>query len=90
MHTGEGGAEAAAYPRPTNGIWFAITVMNSTLVESGRPASGLFLFIPNLVRLDSDAWAQAAKAAPRNRRIGSHRDVRRGFPTRGALHIVGS
>jgi hypothetical protein len=30
------------------------------------------------------------KAAPRNRRIGSHRDVRRGFPTRGALHIVGS
>jgi hypothetical protein len=32
------GAEAAAYPRPTNGIWFAMTVMNSTLVESGRPA----------------------------------------------------
>jgi hypothetical protein len=30
------------------------------------------------------------KAAPRNRRIGSHRGVRRGFPTRGALHIVGS
>ena len=30
------------------------------------------------------------KAAPRNRRIGSHRDVRRGFPTSGALHIVGS
>lgn len=25
-----------AYPRPTNGIWFAITVMNSTFVESGR------------------------------------------------------
>jgi hypothetical protein len=25
-------------PLPTNGIWFAITVMNSTLVESGRPA----------------------------------------------------
>jgi hypothetical protein len=23
-------------PRPTNGIWFAIIVMNSTLVESGR------------------------------------------------------
>ena len=23
-------------PRPTNGIWFAITVMNSTFVESGR------------------------------------------------------
>jgi hypothetical protein len=32
----------------------------------------------------------APKAAPRNRRIGSHRGVRRGFPTRGALHIVGS
>jgi hypothetical protein len=26
------------YPRPTNGIWFAITVMNSTLVSSGSPA----------------------------------------------------
>ena len=38
-----------------------------------------------LVAIDVDA-----KAAPRNRRIGSHRDVRRGFPTRGALHIVGS
>jgi hypothetical protein len=34
--------------------------------------------------------ALEGKAAPRNRRIGSHRDVRRGFPTRGALHIVGS
>src|SRR5271169_1324712 len=31
-----------------------------------------------------------SKAAPRNRRIGSRRDVRRGFPTRGALHIMGS
>ena len=30
------------------------------------------------------------KAAPRNRRIGSRRDVRRGFPTRVALHIMGS
>ena len=27
-----------AYPRPTNGIMFAITVMNSTLVSSGRLA----------------------------------------------------
>jgi hypothetical protein len=24
------------HPRPTNGIWFAITVMNSTFVDSGR------------------------------------------------------
>jgi hypothetical protein len=27
---------ARVYPRPTNGIWFAITVMNSTFVDSGR------------------------------------------------------
>jgi hypothetical protein len=26
------------YPRPTNGILLAITVMNSTLASSGRPA----------------------------------------------------
>jgi hypothetical protein len=26
------------YPRPTNGIRLAITVMNSTLVSSDRPA----------------------------------------------------
>ena len=29
---------AAPHPRPTNGILFAITVMNSTLVSSGRLA----------------------------------------------------
>jgi hypothetical protein len=28
----------ANYPRPTNGILLAITVMNSTLASSGRPA----------------------------------------------------
>src|ERR1700744_5299996 len=27
-----------SYPRPTNGILLAITVMNSTLASSGRPA----------------------------------------------------
>jgi hypothetical protein len=32
----------------------------------------------------------SAKATPRNRRIGSRRDDRRGFPTRAALHIMGS
>jgi hypothetical protein len=26
------------YPRPTNGIFVAITVMNSTLASGGRPA----------------------------------------------------
>ncbi|SHH63884.1 hypothetical protein SAMN05443248_5497 [Bradyrhizobium erythrophlei] len=29
---------AASYPRPTNGIFEAITVMNSTLASSGRLA----------------------------------------------------
>jgi putative tryptophan/tyrosine transport system substrate-binding protein len=38
---------------------------------------------------DGPAAAQA-KATPRNRRIGSRRDDRRGFPTRAALHIMGS
>jgi hypothetical protein len=33
---GERGGVSRAHPRPRNGIWFAITVMNSTLVESGR------------------------------------------------------
>jgi formylglycine-generating enzyme required for sulfatase activity len=35
------------------------------------------------------SW-EDAKATPRNRRIGSRRDDRRGFPTRAALHIMGS
>lgn len=30
--------EGAVHPRPTNGILVAITVMNSTLASSGRPA----------------------------------------------------
>jgi hypothetical protein len=38
----------------------------------------------------SQGISPIAKAAPRNRRIGSRRDVRRGFPTRVALHIMGS
>jgi hypothetical protein len=29
---------AVAYPRPTNGIFVAITVINNTLASSGRPA----------------------------------------------------
>jgi hypothetical protein len=29
-------SEAQCYPRPTNGILLAITVMNSTLASSGR------------------------------------------------------
>ena len=28
----------SGYPRPTNGILLAMTVMNSTLASSGRPA----------------------------------------------------
>ncbi|MEH2518620.1 hypothetical protein V1279_004193 [Bradyrhizobium sp. AZCC 1610] len=32
------GARERAYPRPTNGILVAMTVMNSTLASSGRPA----------------------------------------------------
>ena len=32
------GTLPGAYPRPTNGILVAITVMNSTLASSGRPA----------------------------------------------------
>ena len=35
---GEQPAEHAFYPRPTNGIFVAITVMNSTLASSGRLA----------------------------------------------------
>jgi hypothetical protein len=31
-------ADPARYPRPTNGIWLAMTVMNSTLASSGRLA----------------------------------------------------
>ena len=35
---GAGHHRVSRYPRPTNGIRFAITVMNSTLVSSGRLA----------------------------------------------------
>jgi hypothetical protein len=32
------GEKEKNYPRPTNGILLAMTVMNSTLASSGRPA----------------------------------------------------
>jgi tripartite-type tricarboxylate transporter receptor subunit TctC len=69
-------------------------VINATLYEKlsydfirdTAPVAGIMV-VANVMEVHPSL---PVKAAPRNRRIGSHRDVRRGFPTRGALHIVGS